>query len=150
MYGSRGTALLDLSASRIPPRVLPALPDGRVLAGLSWSRDGRFLTGKLLLPDESTAPGIILWSLADHSFRRLTSGGADPMFLRRGTRILFLEEGAIQLVDAESGQRRTVLSPPPHSSYLSAAAGPADRSLCTVRSTAEGDIWSLRLEPAAR
>ncbi|HSN88234.1 MAG TPA: protein kinase [Thermoanaerobaculia bacterium] len=150
MYGSRGTALLDLAAPRSPPHVLPPLPDGKALAGLSWSGDGRFLTGKLLRPDESTAPGVILWSLADHSFRRLTSGGADPMFLRRGTRILFLEEGAIQLADAASGERRTVLAPPPYSSYLSAAAGPEDRSLCTVRATAEGDIWSLRLEPAAR
>ncbi|HSN86574.1 MAG TPA: protein kinase, partial [Thermoanaerobaculia bacterium] len=43
-YGSRGTALLDLAQPRSRPRMLPPLEGGQ-LAGLSWSADGRFLTG---------------------------------------------------------------------------------------------------------
>jgi hypothetical protein len=94
---------------------------------------------------------VILWSLADNTFRRLTRRGEDPVFLRDGMRILFLEEGTVRLVDVASREVRTVLSPPPHSRYVSARAGPGDRTLCTVRNAAEGDIWSLSLgEPAGR
>jgi hypothetical protein len=38
-----------------------------------------------------------------------------------------------------------VLSPPPHSSFTWVGVGPGDRALCTVRTTDEGDIWSLSL-----
>jgi Tol biopolymer transport system component len=147
-YGSRGTALLDLSKPRSSPRVLPPLEDGQ-LAGLSWSADGRFLTGMVLRPDQSVVSGVVLWSLADNTLRRLTSEGEDPMFSTGGTRILFLEAGTVQLVDVASREVRTVLSPPPHSLYISARAGRGGRNLCAVRSTSEGDIWSLSLvEPA--
>jgi serine/threonine protein kinase/Tol biopolymer transport system component len=144
-YGARGTALLDLAAPGSPPRVLPRTGGGQILASVDWSRDGRFLLGVLQRQDQSDIPGLILWSLADNTFRRLTRGGEDPMFSRDGKRVLFLEEGAIRLVDVASGEVRQVLSPPPHSSYVSVRFGPGDRSLCSVRTTEEGDLWSLSL-----
>jgi hypothetical protein len=90
-------------------------------------------------------PGVFLWSLADNTCRRLSQRGLDPIFLRRGPRLLFKEDGAIRLVDTASGEVRTVLSPPPHSAFLWVGVGPSDRNLCTVRATDEGDIWSLSL-----
>ena len=89
--------------------------------------------------------GVILWSLRDNTCRRLSQSGYDPIFLRRGSRLLFKEGGTIRLVDWASGKVRTVLSPPPHSSFIWVGAGPDDRNLCTVRDATEGDIWSLSL-----
>lgn len=150
-YGSNGTALLEIRDQPSPPRLLPRVADGQILASLAWSRDGRFLTGMLQRQDQSDIPGVVLWSLADNTLRRLTSSGEDPVFFNDGRRILFLEEGAVRLVDIASGEVRTVLSPPPHSRYVSARVGPEDRHLCTVRTTASGDIWSLSLvEPTDR
>jgi Tol biopolymer transport system component len=144
-YDTHGTALLDLSAPGSPPRVLPPAQDGHLLSALSWSPDGRFLTGALKTSDGMTAEGVVLWSLADNSLRRLTSEGQDPMFFRSGERIFFHASGTIRLVDVPTGKVQTVLSPPLHSQYVSAGVGPGDRSLCTVRTTTEGDIWSLSL-----
>jgi dipeptidyl aminopeptidase/acylaminoacyl peptidase len=148
-YGAQGASLQDL-AHPAALRALPKVEDGQVLARVSWSGDGRFLAGQLLRRDESPVPGIVLWSLADNTYRRLTGAGSDPVFFHGGTRILFTEPDAIRLVETASGAVRTLLTPPPHSSYVKASVGPGDRTLCTVRTTDEGDIWMLSLDPAGR
>jgi hypothetical protein len=104
----------------------------------------------LLRKDESPVPGVVLWSLADNTYRRLTTTGDSPEFFHGGKRILFNQRDAIRLVDLASGEERTLLSPPLHSSYVSASVGPGDRMLCTVRTTNEGDIWSLSLPDPGR
>jgi serine/threonine protein kinase/Tol biopolymer transport system component len=147
-YGSLGTALLDL---RTPasPRVLPRAEGGQVLARPFWSPDGQSLAGMLLRPDESPVPGIVLWSLASNTYRRLTQTGRDPEFLHGGRGILYLERGEVRLVDVASGEARTLLPLPLHSTYESASAGPGDRTICTVRTTDEGDIWMVSLGDSA-
>jgi WD40 repeat protein len=142
-YVNHGTALLDLGA-RSKLRVLPSAGGGHTFAGVDWSADGRFLAGKLLRPDEASVPGIILWSLADNTFRRVTLVGQDLSLSRDGERIFFTEDGKVQTVSVANGEVRTVLTPPPHSSYVSVSVG--DKNLCTVRLTDEGDIWSLALD----
>ena len=144
-YVDHGTALLDLEDPQSQPRLLPRVQGGHTFAGVDWSRDGRFLTGVVLRQDEARVPGIALWSLEDNTYRHLTRKGDSPVFFRDGRRILFLEAGTARLVDVATGEARTLLSPPPHSLYVSAGVGPGDRSLCTVRGTDEGDLWSLSL-----
>jgi Tol biopolymer transport system component len=148
--GSRGTALLDLLDHSSGQRVLPAVEGGQTFAGLSWSDDGRFLAGVLLRQDESPVPGVVLWSLADNTYRRLTQNGENPSFFHGGTRILFTGHDAVQAIDLADGGTRILAAPPLHTSYVNARVGPHDRTLCTVRTTDEGDIWSLSLDPAVR
>jgi eukaryotic-like serine/threonine-protein kinase len=144
-YSSHGTALLNLLHPQARPRVLPPVEGGRIFAGFAWSKDGGSLAGGFEAAGPGGAAGVILWSLEDNTYRRLSSNGHDPVFLHRGPRLLFKEGGTIRLVDAAGGEVRTVLSPPPHSSFLWVGVGPGDRNLCTVRTTDEGDIWSLSL-----
>ncbi|HKV08893.1 MAG TPA: protein kinase [Thermoanaerobaculia bacterium] len=144
-YVDRGTGLLSLQGSYSPLRMLPPVGDGQTFAGFDWSEDGRFLAGQLLLQDQASVPGIVLWSRTDNTYRRLTPTGGDPVFARGGRHIFFVEEGTIRLVDVASGNVRTVLSPPLYSLYRSARVSRDGTSLCTVRDTAEGDIWSLSL-----
>ena len=143
-YGSRGTALLDLRPQS-RPRVLAPVEDGQVFAGVSWSGDGRLLAGILTRQDGWSAGGIILWSLSDNTYRRLSKAGFNPIFFRSKTQLLFREVDTLRLVDEETGDVRTVLSPPAYSSFKWVKVGPRDKILCTVRATDEGDIWSLAL-----
>jgi eukaryotic-like serine/threonine-protein kinase len=144
-YFSRGTALLELRRPQSRPRVLPPVEGGQIFAGSAWSKDGGFLTGGMSTPQGEDIPGVVLWSLSDNTYRRLSQTGYDPVFLRRGLRLLFKEAGTIRVVDMTNGEVRTVLSPPPHSPFIWVGTSPGDRSLCTVRAANEGDIWSLSL-----
>ncbi|HSF44213.1 MAG TPA: protein kinase [Thermoanaerobaculia bacterium] len=150
-YVDHGTALLDLESPNSRPRMLPGIEGGHTFAGMDWSEDGRFLAGVLLRQDEARVPGIALWSLEENTYRQLTRKGEYPVFFHGGRQILFIEAGTSRLVDVATGEARTILSPPPHSAYVSVSVGPGDRNLCMVRATDEGDIWSLALvEPADR
>ena len=144
-YASHGTAILDLLRPRSRPRVLPPVDGGHIFGGSTWSRDGNFLAGGISTRPDGQATGVALWSLADDTCRKISRTGYDPIFLRRGLRLLFKENGTIRLADVADGEVRTVLTPPPHSSYIAIGLGPEDRNLCTVRTTDEGDIWSLSL-----
>ena len=150
-YFTHGTALLDLRP-QARPHVLPPVDDGHIFSASAWSRDGAFLAGGMVTRQGEALPGVILWSLADNTHRRLSQAGYDVVFLRQEPRLLFTDTGTIRLVDPASGEVRTVLAPPPHSSFLWVGVGPGDRSLCTVRATDEGDVWSLSLAapPPAR
>src|SRR5262249_51767683 len=90
-YGSLGTPLLALPPAPGNLRVLPRVEGGQVFARATWSADGRHLAGVLLRPDESPVSGIVLWSLADNTYRRLTASGLDPEFLGTGKQIVFLD-----------------------------------------------------------
>jgi len=148
-YGARGTAILDLSYPPSALRVLPAVAGGQVLTRAVWSEDGRFLAGQMQRPDESPVPGIVLWRLTDNTYRRLTRTGDDPEFFHSETRILFTEPNAVRLVTIATGEVRTLLSPPLNSWFVRASVGPEDRSLCTVRTIDEGDVWLLSLGDSA-
>jgi eukaryotic-like serine/threonine-protein kinase len=144
-YVSHGTAILDLLRPGSPPRVLPPAEDGRIFDGSAWSKDGAFLAGAMSEQPGGESSGVVLWSLSDNAYRRLSRTGHDGRFLHHGRRLLFNEAGTIRLADVASGEVRTVLSPPPYTLFTWIGVGPGDRNLCTVRVTDEGDIWSLSL-----
>ncbi|HKH49357.1 MAG TPA: protein kinase [Thermoanaerobaculia bacterium] len=146
-YSNHGTALLDLLRPQSRPRVLPPIEGGHVFAGFAWSKDGRTLAGGMSTRPDGKAAGVFLWSLLDNTYRRVSQTGFNPTFLRHGPRLLFIEVGILRLFDVASGEVRTVLSAPPHSSLLWVGVGPGDRNLCTVRATDEGDIWSWSRRP---
>jgi eukaryotic-like serine/threonine-protein kinase len=154
-YGARGTGIVDLSGAPARPRVLPPVSGGRVFAPTAWSQDGRFLGGVLFEQgesQESEVPGIVLWSLADDSYRHLTrdEGYGYAFWLGNGARqvLSFGERSGIKLVDAVGGGSRKLLAPTRDTRYADAKIGADNRTLCAVRFTDEGDIWSLSLHAA--
>jgi eukaryotic-like serine/threonine-protein kinase len=144
-YAHLGTAIMNLSRPASSLRVLPKVDGNKILGVVSWSGDGKFLAGQLLPRDALPLPGIVLWSFSDNSYRYLTRAGGNPVFFHSGARILFTESPAVSLADVASREVRTLVSAPLHSFYVKASVGPSDSTLCTVRTTNEGDIWMLSL-----
>jgi len=150
---SRGAALLDLRlppAARRPEPLPPVTADGQIFYAVSWSPDGRWLAGDAETRDQRTLPGIVLYSPATRSYRRLSSRGEVPRWLPGGRTLLALDQGGIIAVDVDaaggSGSPRTVLAPEPGSTPLAFCVAPDGRTLFVSRGSEEGAIGMLSLQ----
>jgi eukaryotic-like serine/threonine-protein kinase len=144
-YGGRA-AVIDLSQPLASRRAEP-LPEavGEAFYPLSWSADGLTLAGNMARLDGSTSEGIGLHLLGSRTYLRWTSRGYNPVWLRDGRRLLYLEAGKILAFDTLTNEARDVLAPPPHSAYELVTTSPDGRSLFAVRAVDDGDIWLLTL-----
>jgi Tol biopolymer transport system component len=107
----------------------------------SWSRDGKKLAGYLINRDGSAA-GIGIYSLASDTFERLTDFGMDPVWLSDDRRLLFYDNGCLDLVDSQTKKSHTVLSVAPHSIAKRGFALSSDDSLIYFSQTStESNIW---------
>jgi serine/threonine protein kinase len=140
-------ALIDLNeplAKRVP-HFLPLPDPGMDFIAYSWSDDGRWLAGIRQRQGGSREPGILLYSLADRSYVRLTKSGEGPLWLHDSRQLLYYEGESIRLLDARTGRSRPVLAPPEGSTYSDLSLSPDDRVLYLARTIDEGHIWMLKL-----
>jgi serine/threonine protein kinase/Tol biopolymer transport system component len=127
-------------------QVLPWAGQGQIFAATSWSPDGASLAGTLeQASDDSSIPGIVVYTLATGRYERLTEIGSLPVWLHDGRTLLYLHEGKIYECDLRSKVSRLVLEPPSNSMFNSLAVSPDDRMLYAVRGSDEGDIWMITL-----
>jgi serine/threonine protein kinase/Tol biopolymer transport system component len=144
-------ALIDLAqplAKRMP-RLLPVMDAGATFSIGAWSPDGRWLAGQRYDAGGAPMPGIFLYSLDTGRYERLSEGGGVLAWLPDGRTVLGIDEpgtGEIFAVDRVSRVSRRILPPPANSSYSTAGVSPDGRTLYTLRTTNEGDIWLLRTE----
>jgi serine/threonine protein kinase len=145
--GFHNAALVDLVSAGSPRiRELPRPGNGReVFSPTSWSPDGAWLAGTLGQVDGPDIPGVVLYSLAAGTYERLTDSGLIPVWLHRTPMLLYLREGRIFLYDLRAKEPRLLFEPPPSSVFTAVTVGPDDRTLYTVRSSDEGDVWMLTL-----
>jgi serine/threonine protein kinase/Tol biopolymer transport system component len=141
-------ALVDLRrpiAERRPDFLPPAGPHLGFTAS-AWSADGRWLAGILHRSDGVRYPGIVLYSVADRNYVRLTERGEGPTWLSDSRHLLYVDGREIRLLDARTRRTHRVLAAPPGSSYEDLSLSPDDRVLYLVRVADEGDIWLLSQE----
>jgi Tol biopolymer transport system component len=112
----------------------------------SWSADGRWLAGSLHQADGQQVPGVVLYSLADHGYRRVTARGQSATWLSDSRRLLYWDGGTLFLLDTLSRTSRRVLTTPPGSDYNDFSLSPDGRVLYLARNTEQGDIWLLTLK----
>jgi Tol biopolymer transport system component len=116
----------------------------------SWSRDGKKIAGYLINPDGSEA-GIGVYILDSNRFEKLTDYGMDPAWLSDNRRLLFYNDGRIDLLDSTTKNTHTVLSPAPQSvAKRGFAISSDDRTIYFSQSSTEADIWLLKRERAPR
>jgi eukaryotic-like serine/threonine-protein kinase len=143
-------ALIDLTrplAQRHPMLLAPAGP-GLGFSASSWSADGRWLAGDLhgQAPDARQVPGVVLYSLGDRRYVRLTDRGNSATWLSDSRRLLYWDDGTLVLLDTATRTSRPVLTTPPGSEYNDFCLSPDDRVLYLARDSEEGDIWLLTMK----
>jgi eukaryotic-like serine/threonine-protein kinase len=141
-------ALIDLTprVAERRPRFLPPAGRGMGFSASSWSADGRWLAGALHPPNGQRLPGVVLYSLADRSYERLTDRGESVTWLSDSRHFLYRDRGSLLLLDTVSRTSRQVLTIPPGSDYNDFRLSPDDRVLYLARNTEQGDIWLLTLK----
>jgi Tol biopolymer transport system component len=141
-------ALIDLTRPLAERRalLLPSADHGMGFSASSWSADGQWLAGALHQPDGRRVPGVVLYSLADRSYMRITDRGEGPTWLSDSRRLLYWDSGKLLLLDTRSRASRQVLATPPDSDYDDLALSPDDRILYLARNTEQGDIWLLTMK----
>jgi WD40 repeat protein len=141
-------ALIDLSrpVAERRPLFLPPAGHGMGFTARAWSADGRWLAGLLHSPDGQPAPGVVLYSLADRSYVRITNRGESMAWLSDSRRLLSWDSGGLFLLDTVSRTSRHVLTTPLGSEYNIVRLSPDDRVLYLSRNTEQGDIWLLTMK----
>ncbi|HVT14891.1 MAG TPA: protein kinase [Thermoanaerobaculia bacterium] len=137
----RGTALVDLArhpAGRVSTELPPASGTNEGFNATSWSPDGRWLAG-------SIDGDVVVYSFQSGRYSRLTGHGSFPHWLHDSSRLLYLDEGKLFLLDARTREVQPVLEPPASSAFYWLSIGPADRFLSLVRGSDEGHVWMLTL-----
>jgi Tol biopolymer transport system component len=144
----KGTSLvLDLTQPDTKWTVVHQAVEGELLpdGNFSWSRDGRFFAGDYI--DQAFRNlGSYVESVETGKRRRLTEAGEKPVWLSDNRRIIYLREGAIWIIDSDTGRTSEIvpaLKPPRRLSSFDLA--PDESFLVVVEDTAESDIW-LRSE----
>jgi Tol biopolymer transport system component len=125
------------------PEKLPPFPnEGEMFNGWNWSPDGSTLAGFL-----NRENGIALYNVASRTYRKLTSNGADPVWLSDNRRLLFLDKGRIYLLNIDGGATRELVSASPEEiARRGFSVTPDDRHIYFSISTTEADVWMLEFE----
>jgi Tol biopolymer transport system component len=141
-------ALIDLTrpVAERRPLLLPPAGRGMGFSASSWSADGRWLAGALHQPDERQVPGVVLYSLTDRRYVRITDRGQWPTWLSDSRHLLYRDGDSLFLLDTVSRASRQVLTIPPGSDYNDFSLSPDDRVLYLARNTEEGDILLLSMK----
>jgi Tol biopolymer transport system component len=82
---------------------LPDYPGG--FQPSSWSRDGLRVVGQV----PRQRGGIVIYSVSERTFRRLTESGRAPRWLPDGRRVLYTTGSELRLLDSSTGTNAMVL-----------------------------------------
>jgi len=128
------------------PVTLPPLEDGNHVGLWSWSPDGRRVAG-LAIGRDGGFHGSVVYDLASGKYRWLSRRGINPVWLNDSRRVLVVAGSAIELVDAETGTSRPVLSVAPDMVENEGVSITGDnRTIFFSRIQTEADIWMLTLD----
>ncbi len=140
--------LLDVeSGAARKAEPLPPFPEqGRWFQVSGWSPDGRWLVGEggVVASGVGADSGVVLYSIADRKYTRLSDRGTKPLWLSEG-RFLFIDglSRALSLLDRAAKTSRVVVPAPTGAEIIDYALSHDRRALCVLTSNDEGDIWTL-------
>ncbi len=136
------TAIIDpnRSSAEQTPQILPPVQDsGPPMVVTSWSPDGTMLTGQAGYP----GTGVIVYSLEEQTYNRLTDFGEWPVWLPDSRRLMFVYEGKrFFVVDRETKETEEVFSVPRDVIGPPRISGDGTQVVFSRRVT-EADIWLL-------
>ena len=112
----------------------------------SWSRDGRKIAGDLTDQGYRTI-GIFVESAETGERRRLTDSGQSPVWLSDSRRLLYLDAGAIRLLDTMSSHSSVVVPAARAPREVNFFDVSMDDAFIVVNETSsQSDIWMMTEE----
>jgi eukaryotic-like serine/threonine-protein kinase len=134
---SEDLSLLDLTLPLAERQLQPLPRSPQPFYPFSWSRDGERLLGVCELD-----PGVFFYSFPARRYERLTHGVTRfAVWLGDSRTALYISDGKVMTVDAESRIPRELYTSPTNSELKAACASPDGRAIYIVHSMQEGDIW---------
>lgn len=130
-------ATVDAEVEAGSLETLPAPSDGLHFEPSSWSADGRAIAG--------WAEGVLVYSPATRTYRRLTDFGASPIWIDP-RRILFTTEREIHLLDSRSGEIGTICSFAPARLSPTLGVSADGRSLVVSLATSDEEVWRVAIK----
>jgi len=151
LYGIR-SFLMDLSkqpGAETP--IVAQMPDFTgYFQAWSWSDDGKSIAGYLIRSDGSAA-GIANYRVDTGKLERLTDYGMDPVWLEDSRRLLFYNDGRIDLVNSVTKRAHPVVSVAPWSvAKRGFAISPHDRTIYFSQVATESDVWLMNRDENGR
>ena len=145
-----GTTVTDLEpiSAQKSYVALPRFPEKDLaFTHHSISPDGLWLAGHRKRPDDTSVPGIVVYSIEKESYTLLTDIGVDPVWLPDSRRLLFADEQGLGLVDRQTRRvkRLTIPGVDPETlfSFTLAADG---KSLFVSEMAVESDLWQAIMQ----
>ncbi|MGZ8780781.1 MAG: protein kinase domain-containing protein [Thermoanaerobaculia bacterium] len=132
-YNDEHTFLLDLTVPGAEPEQMPATHQGSRPALNAWSPDGTMLAGEL-----RGRPGVVIYNIADRTYRPVTTAGVRPLWLPGGQEILYGESGRLRIVNIDTGAIRDVATT---LGITSQSITPDARWLIYSDRQIEADVW---------
>ncbi len=134
----------DRPGTEQTPQMLPGQP---VLGFLpwEWSPDSKHLAGWQPPMPEQQRRGIVVYSLAQQRYERLTDLGGYPAWLNDNRRLMFRDGTSIYLLDRLGGKPRQIYSLKQPNQIGSHALSRDNRRLYFTEISSDADIWLLKL-----
>ncbi len=134
----------DRPGAEQTPQMLPGQP---VLGFLpwEWSPDSKHLAGWQPPMPEQQRRGIVIYSLAQQRYERLTDLGGYPAWLNDNRRLMFRDGTSIYLLDRLGGKHRQIYSLKQPNQIGSHALSRDNRRLYFTEISSDADIWLLKL-----
>jgi Tol biopolymer transport system component len=143
-----GGSIADLSGGPGLRRNSPLRPFRGVgtFSGSAISPDGKSIFGVLVQPDGAGGP-LMIYSLADSSYRKLPGEGTGGYWCADGRTVLYLGlDGHPRTLDVVTGTIVPLEGLPRFSDYSEFSLSPDDRWIYFVRIETETDVWEASLK----
>ncbi len=133
-YSVEGVGPFVIAASGdSPPEALQAPAGGSAFQPWSFSPDGTTLAG--------SADGVVLYSIRDRTYRRLTDFGEKPVWLGDGRHLIFASGRSVFMVSSDGGKPREVYSAAPNGLLPSLSVSADGRSIYAGLTASPEEIW---------
>jgi serine/threonine protein kinase len=145
--------VLDLTKgpTGTPQSLPPLTTGGEFFDPWSWSPDGKRLAGCAIdAIFKNNHYGVVIYSLEEGTYEKVTDFGAAPSWLSDGRRLVFATEGKLYLVDSVSLETQLVYALPPPDRMSMPQLTVDGSHLVYMRSIDESDVWMTELRQGTR
>jgi Tol biopolymer transport system component len=123
-----------------PPEALPPYGPDQHFEPWSWSPDGKTLAGSI------DGVGVILYSIPERTYRRITDFGGHPVWFGDERRLLFVSNRKIYMVGSDGGGLREIYAAAPAVLRPFLSVSGDGQTIFTSLSATDDSIWIANLE----